>query len=312
VNKVSTIVIIVLVLGLVATGVYCFILSQQKNDLTTELHSTQDMLTATQAELASTNQTLAATMIDLASTNLKLEATTTDLDATKVTLATTNAELTTTKDNLAATQTELTSTKQDLMSKQIALDSATKKADDAQKLMETAQQKLAAAQEILTGLDMTLFTSIECFDVELKDNPEAKNPTWAELMDFLKNDHTENHEYILNEYDCSQFSRDVHNNAEAAGIKAYEVQISFEGEAAGHALDAFVTTDYGLVYVDCTRSPDCIARIESGKEYRAVITTSFSGANARNDAFWDALFTYYYMPGDNGQHLKVRDIRIYG
>jgi Tfp pilus assembly protein PilO len=304
-NKVSIIVIVVLTIGLIAASVFCFMLIQDKNDITTELR-------ATQVELTSTNQTLAATMVELASMRQTLATTVTDLNTTKDTLTSINADLTATKNTLVTIQTELASTKQTLISKLVELDSANKKTTDAEKSLETVQQQLVEAQDILKGLDITLYASADCLDVKLVDNPEAQNPTWAELMDFLKNDHTENHEYIAGEYDCSQFSRDVHNHAEVAGIKAYEVQISFAGEEVGHALDAFVTTDYGLVYVDCTQPPDNIARIESDKEYRAFPVNSFSVINVRNDAWWDSLLTYYYMPGGNGKHLKVIHIRIYG
>ena len=44
----------------------------------------------------------------------------------------------------------------------------------------------------------------------------------------------------------------LHNNAEAAGIRAALVGVFFEGETTGHGLNVFKTTDRGLVYVDCT------------------------------------------------------------
>ena len=119
-------------------------------------------------------------------------------------------------------------------------------------------------------------------------------------MTFLSQDQTEKNTYIKDVYDCSQFSRDVHNNAEAAGIRAAEVQVKFRNEVTGHALNAFLTTDYGLVYVDCTGSPDIrvdtIARVKAGKEYRAVEINRVTGTNVRNDYWWDTLSSYYYIP----------------
>jgi len=44
----------------------------------------------------------------------------------------------------------------------------------------------------------------------------------------------------------------VHNNAEAAGIRAASVSVDFEGDEEGHALNVFETIDKGLVYIDCT------------------------------------------------------------
>jgi hypothetical protein len=55
-----------------------------------------------------------------------------------------------------------------------------------------------------------------------------------------------------NAYVCADFARDVHNSAEAAGIRAAWVGIDIEGEAEGHAINAFQTTDRGLVFIDCT------------------------------------------------------------
>jgi hypothetical protein len=77
---------------------------------------------------------------------------------------------------------------------------------------------------------------------------------------------------------CSDFAEAVHNNAEAAGIKAAWVSLTFEGTKEGHALDAFETTDKGLIYIYCTNSSgaenqgaphsiDAIAYVETGKKY---------------------------------------------
>ena len=92
--------------------------------------------------------------------------------------------------------------------------------------------------------------------VELINNPDATNPTFAELVAFLQRDQTDKYSYILgppkNAYICTDFAETVHNNAEAAGIRAAWVGIDIEGEAEGHALNAFETTDLGLVYIDCT------------------------------------------------------------
>jgi hypothetical protein len=118
--------------------------------------------------------------------------------------------------------------------------------------------------------------------IELIDNPNATNPTYAELVAFIKEDSTDEHLYVISSYNCSDFAEDVHNNAEATGIRAAWVGIHFEGDDEGHACNAFETTDKGLVYVDCTGrgfedlisllwssggSWDKIAYVEVGKEY---------------------------------------------
>lgn len=85
--------------------------------------------------------------------------------------------------------------------------------------------------------------------VELRDNSSAHNPTWEELMSFLKRDRTDAQFYGVNL--CGWFAESVHNNAEAARIKAAIVLVNFE-EGEGHALNAFNVVDRGLVFVDCT------------------------------------------------------------
>jgi hypothetical protein len=183
--------------------------------------------------------------------------------------------------------------------------------DSLEDSLSDSNERLAIAEETLDGLGITVAASSECDDVALVDNPQAQNPTWNELMSFLAEDHTEQNEYIIDVYDCSQFSGDVHNNAEEAGIRAAEVQVWFRNETTGHALNAFITTDYGLVWVDCTEAPDTVARVKLNKEYRAVETYLVAGKNARNDAWWDSLTLYYYIVSETGGYSIVSDIMIY-
>ncbi|MFC2033811.1 hypothetical protein ACFLTT_00185 [Chloroflexota bacterium] len=139
--------------------------------------------------------------------------------------------------------------------------------------------------------------------IELINNPNATDPTYAELITFLQEDTTDSNVYkegvelggrdILG-YVCADYAEDVHNNAEAQRIKAAWVSIDFVGEEEGHAINAFQTTDNGLVYIDCTgntlaekitfqleepfsqlpnrviTSWDNIAYVEIGKEYGTI------------------------------------------
>ena len=98
--------------------------------------------------------------------------------------------------------------------------------------------------------------------IELINNPDATNPSYTELVAFIKEDSTDEHRYADSvdvyigaaevPYVCSNFAEDVHNNAEAAGIRAAWVSIDFYEALEGHALNAFETTDRGIVYIDCT------------------------------------------------------------
>jgi len=88
--------------------------------------------------------------------------------------------------------------------------------------------------------------------VNLKNNENARNPTWEELIDFLNTDNTDRGVYGFGLRVCSEFANELHDNAEKAGIKAAWVAIEFEDDSEGHAFNAFETTDRGLVFVDCT------------------------------------------------------------
>ena len=91
--------------------------------------------------------------------------------------------------------------------------------------------------------------------IELLNNPQAHDPTWQELMNFLSLDRTDERTYWNLIYVCGSFAEDVHNNAEAAGLRAAWVVIEFATGGDDHALNAFMTTDKGLVFTDCTGQP---------------------------------------------------------
>jgi hypothetical protein len=259
-----------------------------------------------------TRNQLSDTRDTLSSTQAQLLMTTTQLQETRGELSNTKDELTSTKNELTSTENELTSTKSDLASTKSKLDAAESTATALRAQVSRTEQQLTVAQETLKGLGITLAASNECSDVALVDNPKATNPTWSQLLNFLSQDQTEKHTYIANVYDCSQFSRDLHNNAETAGIRAAEVQVWFVNDKVGHALDAFLTTDYGLVYVDCTGVPDKIDRIKAGKELRAVEPPMITLANIRNDNWWDTLGAYYYLRSTTtGNPVVTSTIKIY-
>ncbi len=118
--------------------------------------------------------------------------------------------------------------------------------------------------------------------VILYNNRYAKNPTYPQLLTFLKSDNTDDFPYtyvirVHNSYTgapedhvnvtrvkeiidgkrsqetpnvCSDFAEMLHNNAEMAGIRCAYVSIKVGGSS--HALNAFNTTDRGIVYIDCT------------------------------------------------------------
>ncbi len=88
--------------------------------------------------------------------------------------------------------------------------------------------------------------------VNLVNSKSSRNPTWEELKDFLKSDKTDKDSYSLQFRVCADFAEKLHNDAESAGLKAAWVSVCFESNTEGHALNAFQTTDKGLIFVDCT------------------------------------------------------------
>jgi hypothetical protein len=88
--------------------------------------------------------------------------------------------------------------------------------------------------------------------IELLNNPKAKNPTWQELKQFLWQDGTDQYLYNEASFVCADFAEMLHNNAEKAGIRSAYVTLDFSNDPDSHAINAFNTTDKGLIYIDDT------------------------------------------------------------
>jgi hypothetical protein len=106
--------------------------------------------------------------------------------------------------------------------------------------------------------------------VSLVNNESAVDPTWKELKAFLILDTTDKKPYIKNFFECASFAEEVHNNAEARGIRSAYVALIFSEEFTGHAVNAFHTTDKGMVYIDCSVGADSVSYIEEQQEYGIV------------------------------------------
>lgn len=85
--------------------------------------------------------------------------------------------------------------------------------------------------------------------VQLLNNPDARNPSWSELVDFLRRDNTDQRAYIPGRFVCSSFAEMLHNRIEAAGYRCAYVTLNLP---EGHACNVFETTDRGRVFIDCT------------------------------------------------------------
>ncbi len=99
--------------------------------------------------------------------------------------------------------------------------------------------------------------------ITLVNNESAVDPTYKQLVEFIKEDKTNEIPYNNTSFVCSDAAERVHNNAEAIGFRCAWVYIDFINERAtrnpvtnalvvGHACNLFNTTDKGLVAIDCT------------------------------------------------------------
>jgi hypothetical protein len=85
--------------------------------------------------------------------------------------------------------------------------------------------------------------------VHLVNNPAAVNPTWSWLITFLDADRTDEIPYSES-WKCGNYAEQLHNKAEAGYIRAAFVALELQDQDIGHALNAFETTDRGLVFID--------------------------------------------------------------
>ncbi len=197
-----------------------------------------------------------------------------------------NIELKSVQYDLTLTRAELTSTKENLSSMQAQLNSIQQTLYSVQNELDAAKAELRLYEETLgvrvfSGVQQPPVTGGDLIgSPNLKNNSIATDPTWQELKEFLLIDPTDDEVYSLELFNCVSFAEMLHNNAEAAGIKAAFVAVQFTGSDIGHTLNAFRTTDKGLVYVDNTTNEqlqqikseewDKIAYLATGKEYGSI------------------------------------------
>ena len=130
--------------------------------------------------------------------------------------------------------------------------------------------------------------------INLINQEYAADPTWEQLAAFLITDKTDQKSYDPLSFPCGAFAEELHNNAETQGIRSAWVVVEFEGDSQRHSLNAFLTTDKGLVWVDITESwfeslpqarqmlgnedmGDKVAYLEIGKQYGLVsLSTALS------------------------------------
>jgi len=199
-----------------------------------ELGITRDALGDTQTQLD-------ATQNELGTAKGELDSTKTELESTVVELASTETELQATKENLQSAETELASTLDTLSTVQSEMDER-----------EIELTELQTSYEgLMTGHGYTI-----------------KDPTYKEMMSFIKEDDTDESVYITGEYECTGFATDLCNNAEEKGIRCAYVTIRFPG-GKRHTIVAFNTIDKGLTYIE--PQYDDLVNIVIGKPFHKCV-----------------------------------------
>ncbi|MFC2003551.1 hypothetical protein ACFLV4_06395 [Chloroflexota bacterium] len=137
---------------------------------------------------------------------------------------------------------------------------------------DALKTELRNAQHKINELIADLATEKATYANLLKGAEQAtlRNPSWAELKAFLDLDDTDSLTYDEDTFDCSGFAITLRDRAWKYGLRCAYVKVRFMEEAIGHTLNAFQTTDKGLVYVDAIEN-DTIAYVQVGKAYGTIV-----------------------------------------
>ncbi|MBM3132803.1 MAG: hypothetical protein FJZ95_07215, partial [Chloroflexi bacterium] len=144
--------------------------------------------------------------------------------------------------------------KAELGSAQAEIDSMRSELDAAKADYETLKAEWDTLETDHEATSAELETLREDYQALIEDMEisDLRNPTWQELKRFLEADKTDTLTYAADEFDCEGFAITLRDNAARRGFKSAFVALGYGEATIGHALNAFETTDRGLVYVDCT------------------------------------------------------------
>ena len=102
----------------------------------------------------------------------------------------------------------------------------------------------------------------------LVENPNARDPTYSEVLNFLKTDDTVDNKYVNPTFTCADFATELQNHAESQGLNCGYSSLKFLGKDSGHAVNVFDTVDMGPVYVDTTDNKPIITEdLQPGETY---------------------------------------------
>jgi hypothetical protein len=156
--------------------------------------------------------------------------------------------------NAYANITQMTS---DISSYQAQVDSLNSQKASMQVSISSLQTNITILQGQVVTLTKKLqgtlpYSSPTGVNLKVINQDNTHNPTWDELKSFLASDSTDQLPYIAGSFVCGDFAQTLHNKAESTGIRCAIVIINFTDGSESHALNAFMTSDKGLVYIDDT------------------------------------------------------------
>jgi len=117
----------------------------------------------------------------------------------------------------------------------------------------------------------------------------AGDPTFSQMVAFLIQDRTDEIDWVPTKFESDSYAIAVHDNAEKAGIRCALVYVEYKDNTA-RFLNAFNTTDKGLVFIDCSGQSaetktlsqflnfDKVAYIALNQEY-GIITLYYVDSN---------------------------------
>lgn len=109
----------------------------------------------------------------------------------------------------------------------------------------------------------------------LTENQNAHDPSYQELMSFLKKDDTVRNKYDYPNFTCADFATELQNHAATQGIRCGYAGIKFLEKETGHAINVFNTVDQGPVYVDVTGGKTILSKnLREGMPYFKMGTIS--------------------------------------
>jgi gas vesicle protein len=225
------------------------------SEMQTQTHEMQLQQQKTLSILEDTQNELQETTKDLEETDRHLEDNRQDLEDTRQDLY---EQIEQTEEYVSLYE----STVEELDDKKQELDIVSERIAELQQINQERQDIIDDIQQQLDLYQDTLGTQVfsditppyntgYLSDLTLTNNSTAENPSWEQLLDFLRKDKTDKNLYVDDVYMCGSFAEDLHNNAEAKGIRAAFVAVHFD-TGLPHAVNAFKTTDKDLVYIDVT------------------------------------------------------------